>query len=449
MTQRSRFWAQATYLAGLTHAQRGRLREERTSSARWPIPRPVDGSAAVQRRAVLRGARSRAARLGRIAHEEGRFDNARYYYYLVPRDSNRLAEALYEAATTRYEAKDYEGARELLDELRGVGAHHGYEDEAGVLDAYVDLAQCKFPDADRKLREFLTHYEPVRDAARRIQGDERAMASLLAETRGGAARDAGRSAEAGPSVTPETLGAIAALVRVDPAYGAVARKRAVIEREASGLRFASRQVAALSSQLATPAACAALDDRAAGGGDDRGKDVTDAIAGLRREIDALEAARVPPSASRCCAKSSPRSKRDRRHRAPRRWRARRCTGRDGARSPALLRGDAERAAELGPEIEKARGDIARAEAAYARDALHRLDLRLSRLLRRARLGRIESVLGKKRALEVEIEAIANGYLPNDAVDSLDAGRYLRDDEEYWPFEGDDWPDEYVGSEGLK
>ncbi len=48
-----------------------------------------------------------------------------------------------------------------------------------------------------------------------------------------------------------------------------------------------------------------------------------------------------------------------------------------------------------------------------------------------------------------IEAIANGYLPNDAVDSLDAGRYLRDDEEYWPFEGDDWPDEYVGSEGLK
>ena len=32
---------------------------------------------------------------------------------------------------------------------------------------------------------------------------------------------------------------------------------------------------------------------------------------------------------------------------------------------------------------------------------------------------------------------------------LVAPRYLRDDEEYWPFEGDDWPDEYVGAEGLR
>ncbi len=42
-----------------------------------------------------------------------------------------------------------------------------------------------------------------------------------------------------------------------------------------------------------------------------------------------------------------------------------------------------------------------------------------------------------------------GYFPKDALDSLDAARYLRDSEEYWPFEGDDWPDEFLGSEGLK
>ena len=28
-----------------------------------------------------------------------------------------------------------------------------------------------------------------------------------------------------------------------------------------------------------------------------------------------------------------------------------------------------------------------------------------------------------------------------ALDSLEAPRYLKDSEEYWPFEGDDWPDE--------
>ena len=59
------------------------------------------------------------------------------------------------------------------------------------------------------------------------------------------------------------------------------------------------------------------------------------------------------------------------------------------------------------------------------------------------------MLGKKRALEVEIEAINDGYLPKDAVDSLERARFLSDNEEYWPFEGDDWPDEFVGGEGLK
>ena len=53
--------------------------------------------------------------LGRVAHEQYRFDDARYYYYLVPHDSDNLPEALYETATTRYEAKDYEGARESID----------------------------------------------------------------------------------------------------------------------------------------------------------------------------------------------------------------------------------------------------------------------------------------------------------------------------------------------
>ena len=115
----------------------------------------------------------------------------------------------------------------------------------------------------------------------------------------------------------------------------------------------------------------------------------------------------------------------------------------------LLRTDAAYAAKLSAEFETVRNELGTAETALAKDALRRLDLRLSRLLRRARLGRIESVLGKKRALEVEIEAINAGYLPKDALDSLDAARYMRDNEEYWPFEGDDWPDEFVGSEGLK
>jgi hypothetical protein len=117
--------------------------------------------------------------------------------------------------------------------------------------------------------------------------------------------------------------------------------------------------------------------------------------------------------------------------------------------PDLLRSDAKKAADLATNVEAARGELSKAEAALAKEALHRVDLRLSRLLRRARLGRIETVLGRKRALEVEIEALNDGVLPGSALDSLDAARYLQDSEEYWPFEGDDWPDEFVGSEVKK
>jgi hypothetical protein len=150
------------------------------------------------------------------------------------------------------------------------------------------------------------------------------------------------------------------------------------------------------------------------------------VAPLRRQLQDLEArlAKAGPAAMAGGAAEAPR----------------------GADLADLLRADASKAGELQGRIAAARKELQDAETALAKDALHRLDLRLSRLLRRARLGRIESVLGRKRALEVEVEAIRLGYLPQDAVDSLDAARYLEDDQEYWPFEGDDWPDEYVGSE---
>ena len=78
--------------------------------------------------------------------------------------------------------------------------------------------------------------------------------------------------------------------------------------------------------------------------------------------------------------------------------------------PSLIVQDDETASSFAEPIEKAREELARTESLLAKDALRRVDLRLSRLLRRARLGRIESVLGRKRALEIEIEAINNGFL---------------------------------------
>lgn len=444
--QTSRFWSQATYLSGLLYVERGKYREGENLFCKVADPKRQDKSTPVfadERFFAVRDLARLA--LGRVAHEQRRHDDARYYYYLVPRDSDRLAEALYEAATTRYEKKDYDGARELLDELKGLKAHHRYEDEANVLDAYIDLALCRFPDADKKLVAFLKAYEPVRDAARRLGHSDRGMRVLLAAARSGA--DAGGADSAGVSVTPDQLRAVAALVRIDPLYGEIARKRAVLDHEGSGLRGAMSSLGDMQRSLATTGGVRpATEDR--GEPVEKAADARSALDGVRRALDDAEQARAPANAVASLRKELADLEARLSAGSPQATEAAAAAA-AGADLPELLRSDTAYAGALARDFESVRTELAAAETALAKDALRRLDLRLSRLLRRARLGRIESVLGKKRALEVEIEAINAGYLPKDALDSLDASRYLRDDEEYWPFEGDDWPDEFVGSEGLR
>jgi len=281
----------------------------------------------------------------------------------------------------------------------------------------------------------------VRDAARRIGGSEVAMQRLLAAVRAGT--DAAGAEVAGAS--PEVVRAIAVLVRVDPAYERVLRHRAVLEREASGLVHAMAAIGDMQRALATnggvrPVAELASDDlhkaeqaqvavlgverqiaelEAAGAPADR-------LAGLRRGLDELKA-RLAQGATKSGVGASEQTA-------------------SGADLADLLRADAQKGASLRARLASGRKELVEQETSLVGDALRRLDSRLSRLLRRASLGRIETVLGRKRALEVEVEAIRLGYLPQDAVDSLDAVRYLQDGEEYWPFEGDDWPDEYTGSE---
>jgi hypothetical protein len=439
--QECRFWAQATYLSALIDVERGRYKEGENLLCKVADPRRSATTTPVFADEKFFAVRDLARLgLGRIAHEQGRNDDARYYYYLVPRDSDRLAEALYEAATTRYEKKDYDGARELLDELAGLGVHHRYQDEAWVLDAWVDLARCRFADADKKLVTFLERYEPVRDAARRIADNDVDMQRLLAAVRSGS--DAG-GAEIGGS-SPEVIRAIAALVRIDTAYDRVQRRRAVLEREASGLVNAAGAIGDMQRALASnggvrPSTDVASDDVR------KAREARDAIDGVEHQIADLESARAP-AAQIAALRQEVAALKARLAQGVGGGGAGGAEALAGGDLPDLLRADAARSADLQARIATARKQLGDEETALAKDALHRLDLRLSRLLRRARLGRIESVLGRKRALEVEVEAIRLGYLPQDAVDSLDAARFLEDNEEYWPFEGDDWPDEYVGSE---
>jgi hypothetical protein len=319
------------------------------------------------------------------------------------------------------------------------------------LDAYIDLAECRFPRADAKLTEFLKRYEPVLAAARRLESDPRAFQALV---EGGQATDAQGALGVGlPSQVSESL---VGSIRVDPTYGRVTRQLAELDRELSGLDGAVRELADLGARVQDPDAVKPRPAAPiANTPEDRLRELGQQTAALRRllreaslgqsaaapelQLVKQDLLRIEAEAAVLEAAAAPAS-------AP---------GPNVAASAAghsldqLLRDDALEARDLAEGARALRTQLVEQRNQLAQEALARLERRLTRLVRRAHAGRIETVLGRKQALELEVEALSQGYLPPGAVDSLEAARYLSDDEEYWPFDGEDWDDEYLGGEGLR
>jgi len=448
VSEKSRFWAQATYLSGVIAVEKQDYKQGEALFCKVADPKQTPKKAALFGGTDFFRVRDLARLgLGRVAHEQYRFDDARYYYYLVPHDSDNLPEALYETATTRYEAKDYDGARDSIDELKRLKLEHGYQDETYILDAYIDLATCRFPQADAKLNAFLKRYDPVRDAARQLSTDDTAIQKLVA-----AVRTSIDPASAGLGVSEETARSLGALVRMDAAYGRAARRLAELDHQQSGLRRAMGDLDNASERLASPKSIRPQSSQALGQTElDKVERIESQIAELKRLLREAERASSGKSSSDLDGLEKELEALQIRARAARAALPSKIgpVGQKGEDLSGLLAADRERATLLYNDAQKLRVAVEAQELTLAKDTLTRLDRRLSRLLRRARLGRIETVLGKKRSLEIEVEALSQGLLPQTIIDSLDAARYLGDDEEYWPFEGEDWSDEYVGGENLK
>ena len=67
-----------------------------------------------------------------------------------------------------------------------------------------------------------------------------------------------------------------------------------------------------------------------------------------------------------------------------------------------------------------------------------------KVLDKARLGRVDAVIGQKRALDIQVQDLAAGRFPEELHGKLWEEGLIGDDEEYWPAEGEYWADEYEG-----
>jgi TolA-binding protein len=449
VTTNSRFYADAQYLLGAMAAREKRFAEAEKrfcsiagagKNARFPFF--VDGRFFPVRDLSMLG-------LGRVAHETGRADDAFFYYFQVPNDSPQVSEALFEAAWASYEGRDHDTAIDSLDQLRARFPRSPRAAEAAVLRGYVHLARCEFAAAEKSLLSFEHTFAPVLREADAVLDSPAARTQLYGAmanqaTRGSAATTARGSDDAEPRVL------LLSLLETDPEFARISSQLRALDAELARSGRVPEAMRIVAARLrgkerpsalpddAEPAREAALDARFEAG--------EAAVVALEKELRSL--ARAGADGEELRALRGQKKRLDIALQALQKQRASVHGPEAGAAElpgdtlEKLLEQDARNVREAQRRAHVLRGKLEAARDARGCIVLSALRERLADELRRSRIGRVDAVMGAKRKIELEVESLSAGRFPPELRDTLRTQGLLRDDEEYWPFEGDDWPDEF-------
>ena len=476
VTAKSRFYSSALYLRGVLRVKAADWRGAQDAFCAIadvkdgdPIRFYIDGRF-YQLRDLARLA------LGRVAHEQARYDDAFYHYFLIPSDSRKLPDALFEAAWTSLQRKDWDlGARLVEEFLKTFPGSHRVA-EARVLYGTLLVKTCRFAKAEQAFNAVLAEYEPLTYAIERLIDDgagRRALAErLLARAvklavdenndAGKAAREANaplrpasearasnaRGGEAQTASPAEGRRAgrppddvIAELLDLDPRFYRIEQLARGLEIGAGDAAHTGELWRTLASSIdKTPIASSAARMDA--------PQLLELTVKLGRELgEARDEAEARPKAQRVELEKSIASLEKRRKELEsaleRVLEFQPGSNAEQARGlSGQLAADAVRADELAGRTAKLRARLEGASSELVREALIELRGRIDDTLRSARLGKIDSVVGQKRKLEREIEDLAKGRFPPELFGKLHIEGLIRDDEVYWPPERELWLDEY-------
>ena len=456
VTRRSRLYSSAVYLRGLIRTRQGRLGG--AAAALCEIAATPDDNKftfVVDQRYFSIKDLARLG-LGRIAHEQGDYDDAYYHYFQIPDDSERLPEALFEAAWSMYQKRELGTARDLVFEMRKSFPDAPLGPEAGLLAGYVELADCKFDQAQRHYDRLVAELAPVvaelerirRSSARRSALFDRALARWRAEKEG--------ADRAPPATAPADK--VLALLRLDPEFVRLHDAVSGLRRAAGDAPHVVGEWRGLASRLRGTKVAAIAGERspdaeAAAGAAELDQDVarlSDEVERARAELrsgarggtlsradaeaedERLRAlAAAVNSLSEKTAKVSESADAD-------------LAGKQAGGLGRMVAADLASARQLERASARLADELGRAADRLANRALERLYRDTRRVLDKARLGKIDAVIGQKRRLEIEVQDLAAGRFPAELHGRLWEAGLIGDDEEYWPFEGEFWADEYEG-----
>jgi TolA-binding protein len=400
--------------------------------------------------------------LGRLAHEQSEFDDAYYHYFQIPEDSTYLSEALFEAAWSMYQKRELATARDLVAEMLRSFPTAPMWPEASLLAGYVELADCKFDDSQAWYDKLVAKLDPIVAEMDRVRKDPAARRRLVASalTRWREQKKLGTvdGTKQGSQVAGDVDDELVALLRLDPSFvrlaDAVTGAQRLVGEAARGTQLwqgVTRQVQTAKVGKITAGTSSeedALTDATAVAQEyhrlaEAAERALAELARARRAgvISAADAAAEDQRLTELLAKI--RTKRTE-ARAAADAAATALPGGATAGLRPLLERDVAEARRLDRSSSDLVEKLLVASDALSLRMIERLYKDTRRVLDKARLGKVDAVIGQKRKLDIQVQDLASGRFPAELIGRLWNAGQIGDDEEVWPMEGEYWADEYEG-----
>jgi TolA-binding protein len=462
VSKKSRLYSSAIYLRGVIKARRGEYKASAEAMCEVAATPDDDKFTFVVDDRYFTIKDLARLGLGRLAHENSEYDDAYYHYFQIPDDSAYLPDALFEASWSMYQKRELATSRDLVKEFLKEFPSSPLWPEASLLAGYVELADCKFTDSQQWYDSLVAKLQPVVDTIDKVRKDPDLRKQLFANaiTRYREVKQTGELAgkKAGTVAARAPLDEVLALLRLDPKFirlnDAITGMHELANSAPAGVRqwqnlgaqVSEKKVAAVSTektleqeQLAD--ANALVEDlRRLGAqiiesraelmrGRREGLLAPEVVIAEQKRLDGLQDKQQTALGNAVAAAEEASS----------------AVGKEtSAGVRPLIQADLSEARRLDRTSHDLLTKLEAAGDKLAQRAIERLYNDTRRVLDKAKLGKIDAVIGQKRKLDIEVQDLAAGRFPEELIGKLWNAGMIGDDEEYWPWQGEFWADEYSG-----
>jgi TolA-binding protein len=458
ISRKSRMYSSALYLRGVIRTRKGEFTDAAESFCEISAT-PDDGKFTFvvdERYFRIKD----LARLGlaRIAHETDHYDNAYYHYFQIPEDSDKLGDALFEAAWSMYQKRELPASRELLKDFISQFPSSHLVPEARLLAGYVDLADCEFIDAQKHYDDLVKDLGPIVKHIDTLRKSPEKRSRLFDKALKRWREERAEPDEQVESKLVTNSDKVLALLRFDEKFVRVHEAVAGLRRASGNAPHVTRSWKALSKRFSQV--------KVRGNSEEASAEETDArdgqalVSDLERLHDEIAASRATVQRALRDGSITKGEAEDERKRLKlidddisklevRAVQAAEAAaiGEDEGTPDGLkplIGADIKESKKLESDAKELLARLETRANSMAKDSLEVLYIETRRVLDKAKLGKIDSVIGQKRQLEIEVQDLASGRFPAELHGHLWEQGLIGDDEEYWPFEGEYWADEYEG-----